>query len=942
MDKIKVVGARAHNLKNISLEIPRDKLVVITGLSGSGKSSLAFDTIYAEGQRKYVESLSSYARQFLGIMEKPDVDSIEGLSPAISIDQKSASRNPRSTVGTITEIYDYLRLLFARVGQIHCPNCGKPVSRQTVGQITEGILTEKIKETRRIAVLAPMVIDKKGEHKDVLAKINKGGFSRVRLDGTIMEIEEALDKKIDKNFKHTIEAVVDRLLLEKDSVDESTKSRLYESIEKALNIANSSVAIYDFEKKSTKTYSELFACPDCGISMSEINPRSFSFNSPHGACPICHGLGSLREIDPHLVLPNSKLTLNEGAIRPWSRNFSSSGWYFKMLEEAAKKHHIDLDTPVSKLSKDDLEIVLYGTGDQTYNIEGYEGRYEGVIPNLKRRYKETESDYIKHEIEKYMLTKTCWSCGGKRLKKEILGVLVNGKNISDVSTLSIENAFDFFVNLDQALSDQQKQIANLIIKEVKQRLKFLLDVGLPYLTIDRNADTLAGGEAQRIRLATQIGSGLMGVLYILDEPSIGLHSRDNSKLLKTLLNLRDIGNSVIVVEHDEETIRSADYLIDIGPGAGEHGGRIVFAGEPKDITKSKESLTGQYLSGKRMILVPKFRRPGSGKFIEIIGATENNLKNINVSIPLNTLTCVTGVSGSGKSTLINDILAKYLSKSLHRARTEPGEFKEIKGLKNIDKVIDINQSPIGKTPRSNPATYTGIFTLIRELFAQTTEAKIRGYKPGRFSFNVKGGRCERCRGEGLLKIEMHFLPDVYITCEECKGRRYNSEALEVTYKGKNIADVLDMTVEEALSFFKNISTIAPKLQVLSDVGLGYIKLGQPATTLSGGEAQRIKLATELAHRSTGKTFYILDEPTTGLHFEDVNRLIGVLLALVDKGNTVLVIEHNLDVIKSADYLIDLGPEGGDKGGEVVAIGTPEEVAKEPKSFTGQYLKKLLK
>jgi len=941
MDKIKVVGARAHNLKNISIEIPRDKLVVITGLSGSGKSSLAFDTIYAEGQRKYVESLSSYARQFLGIMEKPDVDSIEGLSPAISIDQKSASRNPRSTVGTITEIYDYLRLLFARIGQIHCPNCGKPVSRQTVGQITDSILAKNSKESRRIAILAPMVVDKKGEHKDVLEKIAKNGFSRIRLDGVIMEIEEALEKEIDKNIKHTIEAVVDRLLLEKEGVDESTKSRLYESVEKALNIASGSVAIYDFEKKTTRTYSELFACPDCGISMPEVNPRSFSFNSPHGACPVCHGLGTLREIDPHLVLPNSKLTLNEGAIRPWSRNFSSSGWYFRMLEEAAQKHHIDLDTPISKLSKEDLELVLYGTGDQVYNIGGYEGRYEGVIPNLKRRYKETESDYIKQEIEKYMLTKTCWSCGGKRLKKEILGVLINGMNISDVSALSIENAHDFFVKIDSVLNEQEKQIAKLIIKEVKQRLKFLLDVGLPYLTIDRNADTLAGGEAQRIRLATQIGSGLMGVLYILDEPSIGLHSRDNTRLLKTLLNLRDIGNSVIVVEHDEETIRSADFLVDIGPGAGEHGGRIVFAGEPKDITGSGESLTGQYLSGKKAILVPKFRRPGSGKFIEIIGATENNLKNINVAIPLNTLTCVTGVSGSGKSTLINDILAKHLSKTLHRARTEPGEFKEIKGLKNIDKVIDINQSPIGKTPRSNTATYTGIFTLIRELFAQTAEAKIRGYKPGRFSFNVKGGRCERCRGEGLLKIEMHFLPDVYITCEECKGKRYNSEALEVTYKGKNIADVLDMIVEEALAFFKNIPTIAPKLQVLYDVGLGYIKLGQPATTLSGGEAQRIKLSTELAHRSTGKTFYILDEPTTGLHFDDVNRLIGVLSALVDKGNTVLVIEHNLDVIKSADYIIDLGPEGGDKGGQIVAKGTPEEVAQESRSYTGQYLKKVL-
>jgi len=941
MENIKISGAREHNLKNISLEIPRDKLVVITGLSGSGKSSLAFDTIYAEGQRKYVESLSSYARQFLGIMEKPDVDSIEGLSPAISIDQKSSSRNPRSTVGTITEIYDYLRLLFARIGTIHCPKCGKPVIKQTHDQIVEQILKNS-KQTRRIAVIAPVVEDKKGEHKDIFARLIKAGFSRVRIDGTIMDIDEAENKDLDKNVKHDIDIVVDRLILEPDVKDESNRSRLYDSVEKALVESNGKVIIYDFETKKDISYSEQFACPDCGISMPEIAPRSFSFNSPHGACKFCQGLGVKQEIEPKLVLPNSKLTISEGAIRPWSRNIAHSGWYSRILEKAAQTHGVDLDIPISKLSKEDLNLVLYGTGEEIYNVGGYETKYEGVIPNMVRRYKETESDYVKREIEKYMVIKKCPVCGGARLKKEVLGVLIDGLNISEVSDMTIENILKFFNNLSEKLTEEQKFIARQIVKEIKDRLNFLINVGLPYLTLNRNAATLAGGEAQRIRLATQIGSGLMGVLYILDEPSIGLHQRDNDKLLKTLIDLKNLGNTVIVVEHDEETIMNADWVVDIGPGAGENGGKVVCAGSPKDIMKCSDSITAQYLAGKRQIEIPRFRRPGNGHFLKIFGANENNLKNVNTTIPLNTFTCVTGVSGSGKSTLINDILARHLSQVFHRAKTEPGKFESITGLENLNKVIDIDQSPIGKTPRSNPATYTGVFTTIRDLFASTQEAKIRGYKAGRFSFNVKGGRCEKCGGEGVLKIEMHFLPDVYITCEDCKGKRYNKEALEVKYKGKSIADVLNMTVDEAFSFFKNIPAISQKLEVLSDVGLGYIRLGQPATTLSGGEAQRIKLATELAHRGTGKTFYILDEPTTGLHFEDVKKLIGVLTALVEKGNTVLVIEHNLDVIKSADYVIDLGPEGGDGGGEVVVAGTPEEVVKEPKSYTGKYLKKLLK
>jgi len=940
MNSIKVVGAREHNLKNVSVEIPRDKFVVITGLSGSGKSSLAFDTIYAEGQRKYVESLSSYARQFLGMMEKPDVDRIEGLSPAISIDQKSASRNPRSTVGTITEIYDYYRLLFARIGIIHCPKCGKAVVKQTISQMVDAIINAK-STTRRIAVLAPIVEDRKGEHKDAFGKILKSGFSRVRVDGVIMDLEEAESKDLDKNKKHNIEVVVDRLIIEDGKVDESNKSRLYDSIEKSLKESQGKVIIFDFESADDQTFSEQHSCPDCGISMPEILPRSFSFNSPHGACHHCQGLGVKQEIEPHLILPNPKLTLSEGAIRPWARNVGHMSWYFKTLEKVAAKNKIDMDVPVGKLSKESLNIILFGTGEEIHNVGGYETKYEGVIPNLERRYKETDSDYIKNEIEKYMVIKKCPVCGGARLRKEVLGVKVGGLNISELSDMTIDKNVAFFDALTPKLNSEEKQISNLITKEIKERLKFLGDVGLSYLTINRNAATLAGGEAQRIRLATQIGSGLMGVLYILDEPSIGLHQRDNDRLLQTLLNLRNLGNTVIVVEHDADTIKSADWVIDVGPGAGEHGGEIVCEGSPETVMACPESLTGQYLSGKKKIAIPKLRRPGNGDFVEIIGASENNLKNVTAKIPLNTFACVTGVSGSGKSTLINDILAKQMSKVFHHARVEPGQFEEIKGLEHLNKVIDIDQSPIGKTPRSNPATYTGVFNLVRDLFALTTESKIRGYKAGRFSFNVKGGRCEKCRGEGVIKIEMHFLPDVYITCEECKGKRYNKEALDIFYKGKNIADILAMTVDEAVLFFKNIPSIHQKLSVLSDVGLGYIRLGQPATTLSGGEAQRIKLASELAHRGTGKTFYILDEPTTGLHFEDVNKLIGVLKALVDKGNTVLVIEHNLDVIKSADYIIDLGPEGGDAGGEIVACGTPEEIIKVKRSYTGRYLSKLI-
>ena len=940
MNKIKITGAREHNLKNISLEIPRDKMVVITGLSGSGKSSLAFDTIFAEGQRRYVESLSSYARQFLGVMEKPDVDYIEGLSPAISIDQKSASNNPRSTVGTITEIYDYLRLLFARAGIPHCPKCGKAVSRQSVAEIANIILNKNRKESVRIMILAPLVTDRKGEHKDVFERVRKSGFSRIRLDGTVMEIDEAESKEIDRQKKHTIEIVVDRLIIDKDQEDKDNKMRLNDSVEKALEIGNGYIKISYVDKDRDEFYSEHFACPDCDISLPEISPRSFSFNSPHGACPHCQGLGTILEIDPKLILPNPRLTILEGAIRPWSKTASTSTWYMAGLKAMADKNSIPLDKPIGKLGKEELKKILFGTGDQNYIVNGYSMKYEGIIPNLERRYKETKSDYIRSEIEKYMINRNCPICRGKRLRPEILGVSINGKNIIDVSEMTIDLCFNFFNSLSDHLNSEQKKIASQIIKEIKERLTFLLNVGLPYLTINRNASTLSGGEAQRIRLATQIGSGLQGVLYILDEPSIGLHQKDNGRLLKTLNSLRDLGNSILIVEHDEETIRSADWVIDIGPGAGEHGGEIIFQGTVKELEKSN-SLTGQYLSGKKKVATPKIRRLGNGNKISILKASQHNLKDINVDLPLNTFICVTGVSGSGKSTLINDILSKTLAQKFYHAKEVPGECQEIKGIENIDKVITIDQSPIGKTPRSNPATYTGVFTFIRDIFAMTREAKLRGYKSGRFSFNVKGGRCERCSGGGELKIEMHFLPNVYIKCPECKGKRYNQEALEIHYKDKDISEVLNMTVDEALKFFENIPAIKNKLAVLSEVGLGYIKLGQPATTLSGGEAQRIKLSTELSRKSTGRTLYILDEPTTGLHFDDVNKLLKVLTALVDKGNTVVVIEHNLDVVKSADYVIDLGPDGGNSGGEIVATGTPEDVAKNKKSYTGQYLKKIL-
>ena len=940
MNKIKITGAREHNLKNISLEIPRDKMVVISGLSGSGKSSLAFDTIFAEGQRRYVESLSSYARQFLGVMEKPDVDYIEGLSPAISIDQKSASNNPRSTVGTITEIYDYLRLLFARAGIPHCPKCGKAVSRQSVAEIANIILNKNRKESVRIMILAPLVTDRKGEHKDVFERVRKSGFSRIRLDGTVMEIDEAESKEIDRQKKHTIEIVVDRLIIDKDQEDKDNKMRLNDSVEKALEIGNGYIKISYVDKDRDEFYSEHFACPDCDISLPEISPRSFSFNSPHGACPHCQGLGTILEIDPKLILPNPRLTILEGAIRPWSKTASTSTWYMAGLKAMADKNSIPLDKPIGKLGKEELKKILFGTDDQNYIVNGYSMKYEGIIPNLERRYKETKSDYIRSEIEKYMINRNCPICRGKRLRPEILGVSINGKNIIDVSEMTIDLCFNFFNSLSDHLNNEQKKIASQIIKEIKERLTFLLNVGLPYLTINRNASTLSGGEAQRIRLATQIGSGLQGVLYILDEPSIGLHQKDNGRLLKTLNSLRDLGNSILIVEHDEETIRSADWVIDIGPGAGEHGGEIIFQGTVKELEKSN-SLTGQYLSGKKKVATPKIRRLGNGNKISILKASQHNLKDINVDLPLNTFICVTGVSGSGKSTLINDILSKTLAQKFYHAKEVPGECQEIKGIENIDKVITIDQSPIGKTPRSNPATYTGVFTFIRDIFAMTREAKLRGYKSGRFSFNVKGGRCERCSGGGELKIEMHFLPNVYIKCPECKGKRYNQEALEIHYKDKDISEVLNMTVDEALKFFENIPSIKNKLAVLSEVGLGYIKLGQPATTLSGGEAQRIKLSTELSRKSTGRTLYILDEPTTGLHFDDVNKLLKVLTALVDKGNTVIVIEHNLDVIKSADYIIDLGPDGGNSGGEIVATGTPEDVAKNKKSYTGQYLKKIL-
>lgn len=935
-DKIVIKGAREHNLKNIDLEIPRDKLVVITGLSGSGKSSLAFDTIYAEGQRRYVESLSAYARQFLGLMEKPDVDQIDGLSPAISIDQKSASRNPRSTVATVTEIYDYLRLLFARIGIPHDPNTGEVLSKQTPTEIVDKI--KAYKKDTRIILLAPIVKDKKGEHRHLLEEIQKAGYSRVRLDGTLMPIEDVPD--LDRKKKHTIEVAIDRI-----AVDPSNPQRLVEAVEAALHLGEGVIKVLNFETNEEQLFSEHFTAPGSTFALPEIQPRLFSFNSPHGACPTCMGLGSLLVVDPELIIPNKKLSIAEGAIRPWSRTTQRLSWYTKLLESVAKKHGFSLNVPVENLSKEDLYVIFYGTADEEVGVPGpggrtYKTKFEGIIPNLERRYRETDSDFVKKEIEKYMTTQLCPSCHGKRLKPEVLAITIDNKSIADVSEMTVEAAHTYFDKLK--LNDQEQKIANQILKEICARLRFLNDVGLNYLTLDRSANTLAGGEAQRIRLATQIGSSLMGVLYILDEPSIGLHQRDNDRLITTLKRLRDLGNTVIVVEHDEDTILASDYVVDIGPLAGEHGGKVVAVGTPAHIAKVKTSLTGQYLSGAKKIEVPKNRRKLDGRSLKIVGATEHNLQNITVAIPLGVMTVVTGVSGSGKSSLINDILARKLSQEYHRSQEPAGKFEAIEGTEHLDKVIDINQSPIGRTPRSNPATYTGAFNDVRELFAMVPEAKIRGYSAGRFSFNVKGGRCENCKGDGIIKIEMHFLPDVYVTCDICHGKRYNREALEVMYKGKNISDVLEMTVEEAAKFFGNIPVISRKLETLNSVGLGYIKLGQPATTLSGGEAQRIKLASELSRRATGRTLYILDEPTTGLHFEDVKKLLEVLNALVAMGNSVLIIEHNLDVIKCADWLIDLGPEGGSGGGKVVGEGTPEQLAKIAKSYTGQYLKRLIK
>ena len=939
-NRIVIKGAKEHNLKNVTLEIPRDEFVVITGISGSGKSSLAFDTIYAEGQRRYIESLSAYARQFLGQMEKPDVESIEGLSPAISIDQKTTSKNPRSTVGTVTEIYDYLRLLFARVGTPHCPVCGIEIRQQTIQEITDRIL--EMEDRTKIQLLAPIVRGKKGMHKKTLEDLKKEGFVRLRVNGEMREIGEDID--LDKNKKHDIDVVVDRIV-----VKEGIESRLSDSLETVMNLSDGLVKV-DVIGHQEMLLSTKFSCPDHGVGIEELSPRMFSFNSPYGACQTCGGIGHKKEVDPKLVIPNKELTIREGGVAPWGKASGNieETYYFKMGKKLTEAYGYDLDTPIKNFSDKMVEDLLYGTYETLldFNFDSkYGGRkthttvFEGVVNNLERRYRETHSDYMREKIEGFMSETECKTCHGGRLKDVALAVTFAEKNIKDVTDYSVKEAVKFFSGLE--LDDRKTFISHQIIKEIKARLQFLFDVGLGYLTLSRNSGTLSGGEAQRIRLATQIGSKLVGVLYVLDEPSIGLHQRDNNRLLKTLRELTDLGNTVIVVEHDEDTIRKADHVVDVGPGAGSRGGYIVAQGTADEIESVEESITGQYLSGKKVIPLPQKRRLPNGKHLEIIGARENNLKNLNVKIPLGVFTCVTGVSGSGKSTLINEILYKKTAQVLNRAKNIPGDHDEIHGLEYIDKVIEIDQSPIGRTPRSNPATYTGVFDEIRDAFAKTPMAKTRGYKKGRFSFNVKGGRCEACNGDGIIKIEMHFLPDVYVPCEVCKGKRYNRETLDVLYKGKTIADVLDMNVEEALEFFENIPKIKRKLQTLQDVGLSYIKLGQPSTQLSGGEAQRIKLSTELSKRSTGKTLYILDEPTTGLHTADVHKLIGVLQRLVDGGNTAIVIEHNLDVIKTGDYLIDLGPEGGYEGGEVLATGTPEEIAKIKESYTGQYLKPML-
>ncbi|MDF2813886.1 MAG: uvrA [Paenibacillus sp.] len=935
-DQIVIKGARAHNLKNIDIAIPRDKFVVLTGLSGSGKSSLAFDTIYAEGQRRYVESLSAYARQFLGQMDKPDVDSIEGLSPAISIDQKTTSRNPRSTVGTVTEIYDYLRLLFARIGRPHCPTHGIEITSQTVEQMVDRIM--EYPERTKLQILAPLISGRKGEHTKLLADIQKQGFVRVRVNGEIRDLSEKIE--LDKNKKHSIEVVVDRIIVKDD-----VHSRLADSLETALKLSEGRVLV-DVMEQEELLFSQKLACPECGFSIEELAPRMFSFNSPYGACPDCDGLGVKMIVDPDLLVPNAELTIDDGAFEAWAG--STSNYYPQFLASVCQHYAIPRDVPVSSLTAEQMKKLLYGTGGEKVRFR-YENDFghtkeamvpfEGIVRNLERRYRETGSDGIRDYIEQYMSAKPCQSCKGQRLKPESLAVTINVKNIAYVTQLSIGEASEFFDSL--TLTPKEQTIAHLVLKEINARLGFLVNVGLDYLTLSRAAGTLSGGEAQRIRLATQIGSSLMGVLYILDEPSIGLHQRDNDRLIQTLEHMRDLGNTLIVVEHDEDTMMAADYIIDIGPGAGIHGGQVVAAGTPKEIMNDPNSLTGQYLSGKKFIPVPLPRRKPNGKWLEIRGAKENNLRGVNAKFPLGVFTCVTGVSGSGKSTLINEILYKTLARDLNKAKVRPGEYKELKGIEHVEKVIDIDQSPIGRTPRSNPATYTGLFDDIRDVFANTTEAKVRGYKKGRFSFNVKGGRCEACRGDGIIKIEMHFLPDVYVPCEICKGKRYNRETLEVKYKGNTIAGVLELTIEDGCEFFKNIPRIHRKLQTLLDVGLGYMKLGQPATTLSGGEAQRVKLAAELYRRSTGKTLYILDEPTTGLHIDDIDRLLIVLHRLVDSGESVLVIEHNLDVIKTADYIVDLGPEGGNRGGLIVAAGAPEDVVKVPESYTGKYLKPIL-